>query len=203
MYFVFLEFLESRVEGALRDLRDALQPWKKSKSPVHVTVRGPYKTKPDNKLLRKLASGVRGEEVRILGAGYFTHGQSFSVFLRAESDFFRNLWWKPDFPAKIDEIQPHITVFESKDLKSALDVLKFLEDATISIRTTSVQLSVFKSGQPDLFNTCPVNDIPPNVHPSSNIVAINDDVLPRAHDLGLRLNARRNELLASSRSAAQ
>ena len=198
MYFVFLEFIEFRVENTLRELRDALQPWKRSSSPVHVTVRGPYKTKPDHEYLRELANSVRGQGVRILGSGYFAYHRSFSVFLRAESAVFRDLWWKPDFPVKPDAIQPHVTIFESDDRQSALQVLNFLRAARISIHTTSVQLSVFESGQRDLFGTHPVNAIPPNAHLRRDIVAIDADVIPRARELGVRLNARRNELLASS-----
>jgi hypothetical protein len=202
VYFVFLEFLQPRVEGTLRELRDALQPWKQSKSPVHVTVRGPYRTEPDYEHLRTLASGVKGRGVRIIGAGYFAHGQTFSVFLRAESAVFRELWWKPDFPARSGDIQPHVTIFESTDRESALQVLNFLKAARISIHTTSVQLSVFASGQPDLFGTRPVDEVPPNAHLRRDIVAIDDDVLPRARELGERLHARRNELLRTSRGDA-
>ena len=202
MYFVFLEFLESRVEGTLRELRDALQPWKQSKSPVHVTVRGPYRTEPDFEHLRELASGVKGQGVRIIGAGHFTHGRTISVFLRAESAVFRELWWKPHFPAKAGDMQPHVTLFESNDRESALQVLNFLKAARISIHTTSVQLSVFASGQPDLFGTTPVDEVPPNAHLKRDIVAIDEDVLPRARELGKRLNARRNELLGAGRGDA-
>lgn len=197
MYFVFLEFLESRVEGTLRELRDALQPWKQSKSPVHVTVRGPYKAEPDYENLRALASDVKGQGVRIIGAGYFSHGRTFSVFLRAESAVFREIWWKPDFPLKSGDMQPHVTVFESNDRESAFQVLNFLKAARISIHTTSVQLSVFASGQPDLFGTRPVDEIPPNTRLRRDIVALDDDVLPRARELGQRLNARRVELLGA------
>lgn len=202
MYFVFLEFLESRVEGTLSELRDALQPWKRSKSPVHVTIRGPYKAEPDYEHLRTLASGVRGQGVRIMGAGYFAHGRTFSVFLRAESAVFRELWWKPDFSSKSGDIQPHVTLFESNNRESALQVLNFLKASRISIYTTAVQLSVFASGQPDLFGTRPVDEVPPNVHLRRDIVAIDEDVLPRARELGERLNGKRNELLQAWRSDA-
>jgi len=202
VYFVFLEFLESRVEGTLRELRNSFQPWKVSNSPVHITVRGPYKSKPDYEYLRILAGGVKGQGVRIIGAGYFSYGDQYSVFLRAESAVFRELWWKPDFPAKLDEIEPHVTLFESNDRESALLVLNFLRAARISIRTTSVQLSVYSSGQSDLFGTRPVDEVPPNLGLRHDIVAIDDDVLQRAHELGERLNARRLELLDVGRSDA-
>lgn len=194
MYFVFLEFLEPRVEATLRALRDALQPWKLSKSPIHVTVRGPYRAEPDSELLSELATRITGQGVRILGAGYFSHGKTFSVFLRAESAVFKDLWWKPDFQTPMLDIQPHVTLFESDDRDSAMLALNFLRASRISILTTSVQLSVYSTTQPDLFGTRPVGLVPPNANLRRDIVAIDDDVISRAHELGMQILARRNEL---------
>jgi hypothetical protein len=201
VYFVFLEFLESRVEGTLRELRDALQPWKKTKSPIHVTVRGPYRTEPDLVHLKALSDGVRGQGVRIIGTGYFAHGAQFSVFLRAESAVFRELWWKPDYPTPIDDIEPHVTIFESKSREEATLVLNFLRAARISIHTTSVQLSVYSSKQPDLFGTLPVSETPPNVKLRRDIVAIDEDVISRARALGQQLWSKRKSAITGSSDA--
>jgi hypothetical protein len=194
VHFVFLEFLDPRVEGTLRALRDALQPWKKSLSPVHVTVRGPYRSEPDSENLRELGRSIRGQGVRIIGAGQFSNDGRHSVFLRAESAVFRTVWWKPDFPTSLDDIQPHLTMFESSDRTSALMALNFLKASRISILTFSVQLSVYTPGQGDLFGTRPVDPVPPNVGIRRDIVAIDPEVLPAATDLGHRLAARRAEL---------
>lgn len=198
-HFVFLEFLDPRVEGTLRDLREALQPWKKSSSPVHITVRGPYRSEPDIETLRQLGERLRGQGVRIIGAGYFSHGPSFSVFLRAESALFRDLWWKPDFPSKPDDIQPHLTIFESSDRISALLAFNFLRASRISIYTCAVQLSIYSSHQQDLFGTRPIEPTLPNISMRRDIVAIDPEVLPAAHELGRRLAIRRDELAQSSK----
>lgn len=191
-HFVFLEFLDPRVTGVLEDLRAALQPWKRSRSPMHVTVRGPYQTPPDNDFLLQLSDGIRGQGVRIRGAGYFSYGKGeFAVFMRAESAVFRELWWKPDFPVKPDEIEPHITLFESSDRNSAQLVYNFLRAASISILTYSVQLSVYSTGQQDLFGTKKVGAKPPNSDWRRDIIAIDDDTLPAARELGQRLLERR------------
>jgi len=194
-HFVFLEFLDPRVEGTLRALRDALQPWKKSSSPVHVTVRGPYRSEPDSENLRELGRSIRGQGVRILGAGQFSYEGKYSVFLRAESAVFRTIWWKPDFPTSLDDIQPHLTMFESSDRASALMAFNFLKASRISILTFSVQLSIYTTGQRDLFGTRPVDSVPPNAGIRRDIVAIDPEVLPAAVDLGERLALRRMELM--------
>jgi hypothetical protein len=201
-HFVFLEFLDPRVEGTLRDLRQALQPWKQSSSPIHVTVRGPYSSEPDVGYLRELAQGIRGQGVRILGAGYFSNEQQYSVFLRAESAVFRDLWWKPDFPSRQVEIQPHLTMFESNDRSSALMAFNFLKASRISILTYSVQLSIYSSGQKDLFGTRPIDAIPPNVSIRRDIVAIDPEVLPAARELGQRLEVRREEIAQNAKGDA-
>jgi hypothetical protein len=194
VHFVFLEFLDTRVEGTLRSLRDALQPWKKSSSPVHVTVRGPYRSEPDSENLRELGRNIRGQGVRILGAGQFSNRGQYSVFLRAESAVFRTVWWKPDFPTSLDDIQPHLTMFESSDRTSALMAFNFLKASRISILTYSVQLSVYTTGQGDLFGTRPVDPVPPNAGIRRDIVAVDPEVLPAAVDLGERLALRRLDL---------
>jgi len=193
-HFVFLEFLDPRVEETLRELRDALQPWKKSSSPVHVTVRGPYKAEPDVENLRELAKGIRGQGVRVMGAGYFANDRIFSVFLRAESAVFRDLWWKPDFPTPPDAIQPHLTMFESADRTSAHMAFNLLKASRISILTYAVQLSVYTTGQGDLFGTRPIQPLPPNAGIRRDIVAVDPEVLPAARELGERLATRRDEL---------
>lgn len=186
-HFIFLEFLDSRVETTIRELRDALNPKSKSSSPIHITLRGPYRQEPDPEYMRQLSAHLRGRGVRIIGAGLFTTDSGYSVFLRAESSAFRELWWKPDFHTPIDEIQPHLTVFESNDKKKALLALNFLKASRISILTYSVQLSIFSTGQRDLFGTRPVSDSSKVDHKNRDIVAIDPEIIPAARELGARL----------------
>lgn len=194
LYFVFLEFLDPRVEGTLRELRDALQPWKRSASPVHVTVRGPYRKEPGAEKLEGLRASIRGQGVRILGAGFFSNHGEYSVFLRAESAVFRSIWWKPDFQIPIDQIQPHVTMFESRDRVSALMAFNFLKASRVSILTSSVQLSVYSTGQKDLFGTRPVGEVSWSGGSRRDVVAIDPEVLPSARELGIRLASRRQEI---------
>lgn len=200
-YFVFLEFLDPIVERTLRQLRDALQPWKRSKSPVHVTVRGPYKNEPDPKTLHELAVYLQGQGVRIIGAGVFAHKDSFSVFLRAESAVFREIWWKPDFRAPLENIQPHLTMFESSDKLSAMLALNFLRASKISILTHAVQLTIYSPGQPDLFEAQrSEGGIYSQLKPE--IVAIDPEIIPAAYEVGERLQQRHRDLIAVKGSDA-
>lgn len=181
-----MEFLNPLVESTLRELRDSLRPGRRSSSSIHVTVRGPYRTKPDQGFLTDLGERLAGRAVRVMGAGIFDVPGGFAVFLRAESSAFRELWWKPDFRTPLRDIQPHITVFESPDRASSLLVLNFLRAARISILTYSVQLSVYSAGQKDLFGSRAATRVGGSTFPR-DVVAIDPEVLPAATDLGLRL----------------
>lgn len=185
-HFLFLEFLDPRVLGFLNDLRDSLQN-STSSSPIHITLRGPYRSPPDPAYMIELSQKLRGYGVRINGAGSFSTSTGFSVFLRAESSVFRDLWWKPDFPASKREIQPHLTVFESTNKDAAKRVLDFLRSSRISILTYSVQLSVYTTGQASLFGTTPVETMPPNRANRRDLIAIDPGLLKSARDLGVML----------------
>ena len=186
-HFIFLEFLDARVEATLRELRDALNPNSRSSSPVHITLRGPYRQEPDPQYMRQLSEHLKGRGVRIIGAGLFTTSFGYSVFLRAESSAFRNLWWKPDFQTPIEKIQPHLTLFETADKTQALLAFNFLKASRISVLTYSVQLSIFTTGQKDLFGTRAISDESQVIARNRDIVAIDQEILPAARELGFRL----------------
>lgn len=193
-HFVFMEFSDERVATALSELRDALQPWRKSQSPVHITVRGPYINLPDPQMLRDLSDGIKGDGVRIIGAGFFLNRKTYSVFLRAESAVFRRLWWKPDFPSGEQHIHPHLTMFETEDRESALTALNFLKASRISILTHSVQLSTHTTGQRDLFGTRVIVPALSRDGTARDIVAIDEEVMPAAKEVGRRLALRKQAL---------
>jgi hypothetical protein len=137
-----------------------------------------------------------------MGTGYFANEGAFSVFLRAESAVFKDIWWKPDFQVPISEIQPHITIFESRDREEALRVLNFLKAARISITTSSVRLSVYSSGQKDLFGTTPVPSSSQKSRVRRDIVAIDEEVIVRATELGAQFLTERMGQRDSSSSDA-
>ena len=166
-----------------------------------MTVRGPYKHEPDLKTLQELGTHLQGQGVRIIGAGVFAYRNAFSVFLRAESAVFKEIWWKPDFKTPLESIQPHLTMFESADRFSAMLALNFLRASKLSILTHAVQLSVYSPDQPDLFET-QRSDGRDQGHSSSDIVAIDPEIIPAAYEVGEQLRQRRLELMSSKRTDA-
>jgi|EndMetStandDraft_4_1072995.scaffolds.fasta_scaffold33195_2 hypothetical protein len=185
-YFVFVEFGSAQVIDFLSRLRNALQGESVS-SPVHVTLRGPYKEAPKREQLEDYAERLRGYGVKIGDHGYFSTPNGFSVFLRAECSVFRELWDKPDYQVPLESIQPHITLFESADRQAAQSVRDFLRQERLLIHTYSIYLSVYKSKatQADFFER-------PTVSPSGKAInrdiwRIPEGILDRAAALGTRI----------------
>lgn len=188
-HFVFLEFADSRVNAFLTQLRDSFG--KTQSSPVHITLRGPYREQPEPEHLLELGAKLRGHGVRIQGAGGFATSLGFAVFLRAESSVFRELWWKPDFDSNHGSFQPHLTVFESASRKDCDAVLAFLRSAQISILTYSVRLSVHTSKQASLFGTAPVEAAQDGPRVRRDLIVVGPQVLDRARALGHALASAR------------
>jgi hypothetical protein len=153
--FVFLEFTDERLRSLLSSLRAALQG-SESATPVHVTVRGPYSELPHRELLEDLEERIAGLGVVVGGAGMFQARQPYTVYLKAQSPLFQEVWWKRDFPTDIFGMTPHITMFETRDLTAAKAVHRFLKNERIEIFTLAVRLSVYASKQMILF---PVEEV--------------------------------------------
>ena len=188
-YFVFAEFGSEAVRDFLRKLRNALNS-EPMASPIHVTLRGPYAEPPPIDELQGYAERLRGYGVKIHDQGHFNTPAGFSVFLRAECSIFRELWDKPDFKVPRALIQPHITVYESRDRASVQAVKDFLKREGIHIHTYDLFLSVYQSrmSQSDMFGIPPVVLSGPRLNP--DIWRVPNEVLDRAKSLGLELAAR-------------
>lgn len=185
-YFVFVEFLEPSLTHFLVALRQALQGELDS-TPIHVTLRGPYATPPNADRLQKYSDLLRGNGVRIGGAGYFATPKGFTAFVRAECSVFRNLWDKPDYRVPLDSIQPHITLYETINKESAKRVVKFLQDENILIYTCNVGLSVYTSRQEDLFGSPIVASSDDTRATGREVWNVRDGILERARTLASQL----------------
>lgn len=148
--FIFLEFIDPKLTTFLMKLRTALGG-SESNSPAHVTIRGPYKETPGEKLISNLQEQLMGFGVIVGGAGTFSTKEGYVVYLRAQSPVFDELWWKRDYPKESYGINPHITVFKTKNQAAANAVEKFLRSERIEIFTFALVVSVYISKQKDLF----------------------------------------------------
>lgn len=185
-YFIFLEFIDKEVSSFLNELRLAFHP-KGKKSQIHVTLRGPYDIQPDPENVREMSNKLRGHGVHIYGAGKFATPNGFAVFIRAESAPFKRIWWKPDYPSHGKQIEPHITVYETSSRKKADTVLRFLRDAQISIKTYDVDLSIYTSGQGELFGPAIIAHEKVRNKPRASSIKMTKEVLIKARTLGAKI----------------
>jgi hypothetical protein len=148
--FIFLEFTDPRIRKFLEDLRATLEGENRGER-AHITIRGPYSDIPDTTLLEQLDEEVRGHGVVIGGAGTFTSKKKCIVYLKVQSPLFNEVWWKPDFPSHKFGIKPHVSVFETVDMRMAKAVEAFLRTERIEIFTFGLQLSIHTSKQLELF----------------------------------------------------
>lgn len=84
------------------------------KRPAHITLRGPYQERSD--AARNLCD-IERTDINIFGVGRFFGDRQNTVFLRCDSKFIKDNWWKKDFP-----YNPHITIYDgsSRDLATSL-----------------------------------------------------------------------------------
>lgn len=148
-YFVFVEFTDPRVRQFLDELRKALNGGQLNDVP-HITVRGPYSTKPEASSIESWKQDLVGNGVLLGESDIFKTPKGYAVFLHAKSKIFNDIWWKPDYRGPKSSRKPHVTIFETKDLHSAELVQNFLNSEQIEIFTFGVDLTVYTSKQNDL-----------------------------------------------------
>jgi len=151
-YFVFLEFTDPKVREFLHSLRESLTGKADTKT-AHITIRGPYENSPDPSQMEELSEEMRGHGVVIGGAGTFETSSGFAVYLKVQSPTFSKVWWKPDYSIEQFGLNPHVTIFETKNSSNAQAVEKFLRKERIEIFTFNTVLTVNMSKQANLFET--------------------------------------------------
>jgi hypothetical protein len=151
-YFVYLEFTDPNVCKFLDDLRSSLSIARFNDSP-HITVRGPYTTKPETEALEEWRHGLHGQGVFLIDPGVFKTPKGFAVYLHAKSSVFDKIWWKPDYRGPKSSRKPHVTLFETKSAYAAGVVKSFLETEEISIFTYAIDLTVHTSKQHQLLGS--------------------------------------------------
>lgn len=149
-FFVFVEFKDPRVRQFLDELRSVFSDSPLKDAP-HITVRGPYVTKPDSSSIDTWKQSLIGNGVLLIDVGTFKTPKGYAVFLHAKSKIFDdNLWWKPDYQGPKASRKPHVTIFETQNKYHADQVHNFLTAEKISIFTYGVDLTVYTSKQHEL-----------------------------------------------------
>lgn len=188
-YFVFLEFTDPKVREFLHSLRESITGRVDTKT-AHITVRGPYDNVPEPGLIEQLNDEIKGHGVIIGGAGMFDTSPGYAVYLKVQSPTFSKIWWKPDYSIEQFGIHPHVTIYETNNLKDAQMVEKFLRKERIEIFTFNTVLTVNMSKQSNLFEA----NIDPELKKRRSSIymkwSVKPGILQRAKVLGESLETR-------------
>ena len=149
-HFVLLELLDPTVNAFLWRVREMLGR-KPSRSPIHVTIRGPYE-EPKTDVLESVARALRQDVFRIAGVGRFTNGDDQVVFFRVDSPHLRSVWWKRDYPIERFGFEPHITLYRGRDSKFAALIARFLKSENIELLCAEHRLVWHDPEQPNLLS---------------------------------------------------
>lgn len=109
-----------------------------AQSPAHITVRGPYVTKPGT---NKDWRSKRNINVTIDGVGTFYRPHQNTVFLQCKSNDLVPIWWKPDYKDGV----PHITIYNGESRKFALRVEDILRKSSWHCNFVADQLQEYVS----------------------------------------------------------
>ncbi|MDX1914979.1 MAG: hypothetical protein SFU55_05285 [Methylophilus sp.] len=147
--FLFLEIQDPPVVELLSSIKDIFSEKPKT-SPLHITVRGPYKNVPDEKSLERLWSIIQGEGVLLSGIRSFEFKNKKYIYIQSQSKAIRKIWWKSDYPIFKYGFNPHITLYEGT-LAKANKIESFLKNEKLEFFCHNISLRLYVSGQPDLF----------------------------------------------------
>lgn len=149
--FLLLEILDPVVNTFLWRMRDILSPRRRrTRGPIHLTVRGPYEGDPPSEVLKAASEVIRNDVIRIGGVGRFSNPESEDVvFLRVHSPHLKEIWWKRDYPIETHGFNPHITIHKSKDVAFVDAVQAFLKREPIEFLVAEHRLAWYRPSQPD------------------------------------------------------
>lgn len=145
--FLLLEITDPEVNALLWRMRE-LVSGRRSRSAVHLTVRGPYSALPEGDILDRARKQMTGDVLRIYGAGRFSNPEGEVVFVRVDSPHLRDVWWKPTFGG----FSPHISIYRGSDRRLADVVEQFLKEAKLEVLCAEYRLVWHLSEQRNFFD---------------------------------------------------
>lgn len=180
--FLFVEISDPEIHALLSGLRNEFTGEGTHCAPVHITVRGPYTQPLGLTRVKRYEGYLRGSPLLLHAPGTFEFPNSSIVYLRADSEAMRRIWYKPDFPTKIFGFNPHVTLYSGPDKKLAEKLVAFLKAEDIRLLCHRFRLVEYVRKQNDMFND---EERPNAVHflGLTNRRLVRADILQRAHNV--------------------
>lgn len=187
--FILLEILEPGVNHLIRGIKDIVSGSEHLR-PIHITLRGPYKSIIRSHRLDKLEQTLSTSPIYICGVGRFKNKDEEVVFFRVSGENIRKVWWKPDFTIRRHGFQPHISVYRGKDTHFANVLESFLKHENIELTCSKYKLTVRQSKQLELFQRSP--DQPSDLLQLFAAGLVSETILVRLRDLVENYSAKRH-----------
>ena len=145
--FLFLRLTDPEICSALWELREIFENEKKSRSNIHITVRGPNKNKFTDEVIHNLYRKIEDDSIIIQSAGRFDNEDYQVVYVKVSSPNLHKIWRKPDYPKEEYGINPHITLYVGSDREYANCIYDFLKKENITLMCNSFELVPYQTKQ--------------------------------------------------------
>lgn len=144
-YLVLLEIRDEEIASLIGTLREVFMG-KRSRTPVHVTVRGPYTSPIEASKLERWMAQIRDDVLLISGAGRFTTAGEYVVYLKVSATNatanLNRITKKHDFPKARFGFNPHVTVYAGPDRRTADKAYAFLRREQLELLCRDFGLGV-------------------------------------------------------------
>lgn len=148
MTFLLLEITDPEVNALLWRMRELISG-RRTRTAVHLTLRGPYTSDVEPEVLERSRKAMAGDVLKIYGVGRFSNPDGEVVFMRVDSPHLQEVWWKPSFPG----FQPHISIYRGSDKRLAEAIEAFLSEEKLEIMCAEYRLVWHRTGQRSLFDS--------------------------------------------------
>ena len=138
MFYFGVTFKDDRVDALFDLARLVLEPEFSRKT--HITLRGPYRTKPKN--TSKWFDHDVGS-VTLSRPGNFFQADQNTVFIRCEIPFVKDIWHKPDY----QQGTPHLTLYDGDSRRFAWMIMNELRKYEWNLTLKSSKLQIISSKQ--------------------------------------------------------
>jgi hypothetical protein len=178
--FIILEFLDAEINGLLYGLMNEFGRVE-IHNKIHITVRGPYYGPIPAEEILRCSNILKYDPILIHDAGIFEDEHIGIVYLKVTSPNLKKIWWKPDFPIDKYGFNPHVTLYQGKDLTLVRLIFNFLKKEQINLLCHDFRLIQYTSKQNELFP----NEAPKERHflELKNKRIVKADILQRAANL--------------------
>ncbi|MGZ3967605.1 MAG: hypothetical protein ACXVJC_21735 [Mucilaginibacter sp.] len=121
-----------------------------SKTEVHLSIRGPYKSKLKPNKIHEYNEMIKNSRITVTEAGNFFQENQNTVFLKCESEIIEKVWKKTTYKKDVHGINAHLTLYDGKDRVFAHKLYELLLTKQIHITFLASELIFYDTSKSNL-----------------------------------------------------